>query len=482
MKKFKSFEKSYNAGRTQLVWDTIPADLNTPVTAYLKLCGHDPYGFLLESVEGGNTLGRYSIIGLEPDLILTNEKPETIRKALESCHIDNTPDHLPPMAVSGLFGYMGYDMIRHIEDIPDNNPDDLGIPQSILMRPKILVIFDNVQSKIYLLTPIYKTSKTHKEKAQDIFKAAEQRIKTVRAKLDAAIDPKLLKAKTNLAKPPKIRSNVSQDDYKKAVTKTVDYIHKGDIFQAVLGQRFSCEFDLPSFEFYRHLRQMNPSPFMFHLAFDGFSIVGSSPEILVRVRNKTVTIRPIAGTRPRGKNAEEDQAYIDDLLADKKELAEHLMLLDLGRNDVGRVSKFGSVQVTEQNKIELYSHVMHIVSNVEGQLRNDQHILDALFAGFPAGTVSGAPKIRAMEIIDELEVSKRSYYGGAVGYLSGNDDMDTCIALRTGLIKDNKLYVQAGAGIVADSNPQNEHQECLNKSQALFAAAFAALEYARSQP
>ena len=479
MSDFKTFEENYNANRTQLVWDTLPADLNTPVTAYLKLCGHEPYGFLLESVEGGNTLGRYSIIGLNPDMILKNEMPDQIRKILDSCKINDIPDNLPPMAASGLFGYMGYDMIRHIEKIPDNNPDDLNIPESILIRPETLVIFDNVQSKIYLVAPIYQTASNQKESAKDTHNAALKKLDALRQTLLDSIDPSLLNAKSAYTAAPETTSNITPDQYKAAVTKAVDYIHKGDIFQTVLGQRFSCDFDLPSFEFYRHLRQMNPSPFMFHLSFEGFSIVGSSPEILVRVRDKTVTIRPIAGTRPRGKNADEDQAYINDLLADEKELAEHLMLLDLGRNDVGRIAEFGSVRVTQQNQVELYSHVMHIVSNVEGTLKDGMHTLDALFAGFPAGTVSGAPKIRAMEIIDELETSKRSYYGGAIGYLSGNGDMDTCIALRTGLIKDGKLHVQAGAGIVADSKPDSEHQECINKSQALFAAAFQALQASR---
>ena len=271
------------------------------------------------------------------------------------------------------------------------------------------------------------------------------------------------------------------DEYKSAVKKAIDYIYDGEIFQVVLAQRFSTDFDLPSFDLYRALRRLNPSPFMFHLQFEDFSLVGSSPEILVRVRDNIVTIRPIAGTRKRGKDAKEDAALAADLLADPKERAEHLMLLDLGRNDVGRVSEYGTVKVTDQFKIENYSHVMHIVSNVEGTLKKDMDIVDALFAGFPAGTVSGAPKVRAMEIIDELETVRRGYYGGAVGYFSGNGDMDSCIALRTGLVKDGKLHVQAGAGIVADSNPDSEQQECVNKARAVLRAAELALEQARTK-
>jgi anthranilate synthase component 1 len=270
-------------------------------------------------------------------------------------------------------------------------------------------------------------------------------------------------------------------DYKNAVTKAIDYIRQGEIFQAVLSQRFTIDFDLPPFELYRSLRRLNPSPFMFHLQFEDFALVGSSPEVLVRVRDNTVTIRPIAGTRKRGANEKEDKFLAEDLLADPKEHSEHLMLLDLGRNDVGRVSDYGSVKVTSQFKIENYSHVMHIVSNVEGKLKKDHDIVDALFAGFPAGTVSGAPKVRAMQIIDELEPTRRGYYAGGVGYFSGNGEMDTCIALRTALIKNGKLYVQAGAGIVADSNPESEHQETVNKAQAVIRAAELAVEQAQSK-
>ena len=507
---FETFKTNFEQGKTQLLWTTLPADLNTPVSAYLKLCGHEPYSFLLESVEGGDRLGRYSIIGCNPNLILKPDTLEELRAALKDCHIDTAPEHLPPMAVSGLFGYMGYDMIRHVEDIPDTNPDDLAIPESILIRPQLLAIFDNAKSTITLVTPVYEhKNKSHaqdesesegkgesgdgdkaqsiettaaaaaKDNAKNTYDKHTASLEMALCKINGEIIPNLLTAKSSLSTPLPVTSNITKDTYTASVTKAIDYIHQGEIFQTVLGQRFATDFDLPSFELYRALRQLNPSPFMFHVAFDGFSLVGSSPEILVRVRDNTVTIRPIAGTRPRGKNDAEDNALAQDLLNDEKECSEHLMLLDLGRNDVGRVAEFGSVTVTQQNQIEKYSHVMHIVSNVEGTLKADKDIIDALFSGFPAGTVSGAPKIRAMEIIDELETTKRSYYGGSVGYLSGNGEMDTCIALRTALIKDGTLYVQAGAGIVADSNPDSEHQECINKSQALFHAAEMAVQ--RSQ-
>ncbi|NCT40855.1 MAG: anthranilate synthase component I [Alphaproteobacteria bacterium] len=494
---YDTFEKNVNAGKTQLLSHTMPADMDTPVSAYLKLCGHAPHGFLFESVEGGKNLGRYSIIGHKPDLIwncqdgnvtvTSNNKTTTIdadaltslREYIGANTIDEYAPNLPPMAVSGLFGYLGYDMVRLIEDIPCNNPDDLAIPDSILIRPTILVIFDNVKNDIIVVTPVYAHSGNSVENAKSIYDAAYSRLQNAIDTLDSAL-PEDLKSSSgsNIKTPLPVTSNMSEDDYKNAVVKAKDYIKQGEIFQVVPGQRFSVDFDLPSFDLYRSLRRMNPSPFMFHLSFDGFSIVGSSPEILVRVRDNTVTIRPIAGTRKRGETAAQDQALADDLLADEKEYAEHLMLLDLGRNDIGRVSEFGSINITEQFIIERYSHVMHIVSNVEGKLHKDKDSVDALFAGFPAGTVSGAPKVRAMQIIDELEANKRSYYGGGIGYFSGNGDLDTCIALRTALVKDNKVYVQAGAGIVADSVPQSEYDETVNKSKAIIKAAESAIERA----
>jgi len=495
---YQTFEQNFENGKTQLLTHTLPADMDTPVSAYLKLCAHEPYGFLFESVEGGKNLGRYSIIGLKPDLIwncedgkvsITNDNTTTsvdgdaltlLRTYINANKIDERSTNLPPMAVSGLFGYLGYDMVRLIEDIPSQNPDDLNIPDSILIRPTVLVIFDNVKNDIILITPIYKHANNTDTNAKDAYDLAYKRLQNTIDTLDNALSPELKIATSNIQTPLKVSSNMSEDEYKGAVTKAIDYVKQGEVFQVVPGQRFSVDFDLPSFELYRSLRRLNPSPFMFHLSFDGFSIVGSSPEILVRVRDKTVTIRPIAGTRKRGETEEEDQALADDLLADEKECAEHLMLLDLGRNDIGRVSEFGSIKITDQFIIERYSHVMHIVSNIEGQLHKDKDSVDALFAGFPAGTVSGAPKVRAMQIIDELEANKRSYYGGGVGYFSGNGDLDTCIALRTALVKDGKVHVQAGAGIVADSVPQSEYDETVNKSKAIIKAAEAAIEKANT--
>lgn len=493
----KDFKKNLKAGKSQLVYTTLPGDLLTPVSAYLKLCGHEPYCFLLESVEGGKTLGRYSVIGLRPDTIwryrnaqteiwhdyggweITNETPlSSIRSLLRASHIDITPPHLPPMAVSGLFGYMGYDMVRLIEDIPDENPDDLKIPDSVLIRPQILAIFDNAQNTVTLVTPVYNQGESSGTHAEDTYNDACDILRDAYNDLCREIPSDLLNPRTKL-KTLKASSNTTRREYHAAVKKAVEYIHQGEIFQVVPGQRFSVDFDLPSFELYRSLRRLNPSPFLFHLSFEDFALVGSSPEILVRVRDNIVTIRPIAGTRKRGENAAEDLKLAEDLLADAKERAEHLMLLDLGRNDVGRVADFGSVNVTESFTIEYYSHVMHIVSNVQGSLRKDVDIIDALFAGFPAGTVSGAPKVRAMEIIDELEKSRRGYYAGAVGYFSANGTLDSCIALRTALVKDGKMYVQAGGGVVADSDPEFEYQETINKAQALIQAAQMAVDQAR---
>lgn len=495
-----TFERHFNNGQTQLLWNWVPADLETPVSAYLKLCAHEPHCFLLESVEGGAVLGRYSIIGLKPDKIWTyqndqitiqqNGKTEhikdelpltSLRKAIADNKIDIEPHDLPPMAVSGLFGFMGYDMVRQVEDIPDDNPDDLQTPDSIMIRPTILAIFDNIKNMICLVTPVYDTKNNSAKDAATIYGEASERLFHAHSELKQNIERSLITARTDLETEPDITSNMSREDYHGIVNKAVEYIEQGEIFQVVLGQRFSMDYDLPSFELYRSLRRLNPSPFMFHLSFEDFSLVGSSPEILVRVRDNVITIRPIAGTRPRGATPAEDRELSEDLLNDPKECAEHLMLLDLGRNDVGRVAEIGSVTVTEEFKVELYSHVMHIVSNVEGQLSKDVDYIDALFAGFPAGTVSGAPKVRAMEIIDELETTRRGYYAGCIGYLSANGEMDSCIALRTALVKNGKLHVQAGAGIVADSNPESEYQETVNKAQAIIKAAQDSLASAKAQ-
>lgn len=476
---FEDFEKNFADGKSQLVWQWVPADMETPVSAFLKLCHDKPYSLLLESVEGGATLGRYSAIGLDPDLIwrydgtdvfVNDEKQshkplESLRTELKACKIDIVDSSIPPMGPSGLFGYMGYDCIRLIEDIPDDNPDELNIPESIMMRPTIMVVFDNVKNMMCVVTPVHHSG----DNAQDVYDAAVKRVSDILAKLEDGLESK--KAKTALSAPLEVSSNMKPEQFHDMVEKAVEYIHAGEIFQGVLSQRFSVDFDLPAFDLYRSLRRLNPSPFLFFINFDGFSLVGSSPEILVRLRDGTVTIRPIAGTRKRGKDEAEDKALVEDLLADPKERAEHLMLLDLGRNDIGRVADISTVEVTDQFTVEYYSHVMHIVSNVEGKIKDGLDSIDALFAGFPAGTVSGAPKVRAMEIIDELEPTRRSFYAGCVGYLDGNGDLDTCIALRTALVKDGKVYVQAGGGVVADSTANFEYQESKNKAQAVIAAA-----------
>ena len=470
---FKNFEAAYQNGQSQLLWEWVPADLETPVSAYLKLSQNEPYSFLYESVEGGAVLGRYSAIGISPDLIWKSDEHDnpvqSLKEELTACKIDIVAPDIPPMGASGLFGYIGYDCIRFIEDIPDSNADDLDIPDSIMIRPEMMVIFDNVKSMMCLVTPIRLHHKNTKSSAQELYDEAQKRIDKIKKKLSSPLAQ--TSKHTEQVTPLTTAALTTPEQFKKKVEKAKEYIKDGDIFQVVLSQRFETAFALPPFELYRSLRRLNPSPFLFFMQFNDFSLIGSSPEILVRLRDKKITIRPIAGTRKRGKNSAEDKELAQDLLKDPKERAEHLMLLDLGRNDVGRVAKDGSVTLTDQFIIEYYSHVMHIVSNVEGILAENKTSLDALFSGFPAGTVSGAPKIRAMEIIDELEDTKRGFYGGCVGYLDGNGNIDTCIALRTGMIKDQTLTVQAGAGIVTDSDPEMEHQECLNKAKAILQAA-----------
>ncbi len=479
---FDVFEKNFLNKKTQLMWAWVPADLETPVSAFLKLTKDNKNSFLLESVEGGATLGRYSAIGLNPDLIWQYSKNsddaplDTLRGLIKNSKIDVVDEAMPPMSPSGLFGYMGYDMVRLVEDIPDTNPDDINIPDSIMIRPTVMVIFDNVKSQMCICTPVRETSGDSKS----VYEMAVRRIENSLESLLNPIPQSTLYNNTNIAANTNVTSSVTKDAYFSMVDKAAEYIKAGEIFQVVLGQSFSMPFDLSGFALYRTLRRLNPSPFLFYFNFGDFQIVGSSPEILVRVRNRRVTIRPIAGTRKRGKNGEEDSALADELLNDPKERAEHLMLLDLGRNDVGRVAKIGTVKVTEQFIIERYSHVMHIVSNVEGVLRDDVDSLDALFAGFPAGTVSGAPKVRAMQIIDELETTRRGYYGGCIGYFDGNGDVDTCIALRTALVKDGKVHVRASAGIVADSQKEAEYNECVIKSKAIVAAVDEALSQARN--
>ena len=503
-----AFAACYAAGEPQVVWTTLVADLETPVSAFLKVTGASPkkapkssspvssgISFLLELVEGGEVRGRYSIIGLEPDVIFrTNGQRAEINRtarsnsdafapagaaplqALRALIAESRialPDTLPPMA-AGVFGYLGYDMVRSMEDLGPPGPDPIGIPDAILVRPTLVVAFDAIEDTITVVTPV-------RPQAGVTAKAAlAHAVERLSATVDALDRPLDKSAAESDAGPLDVapRSNTSAEEFKRMVLRAKNYIVAGDIFQVVLSQRFEVPFALAPFALYRALRRVNPSPYLFFLNFGSFAVAGSSPEILVKTKGGIVTIRPVAGTRRRGATPHEDKALEEELLADPKERAEHLMLLDLGRNDVGRVAEIGSVEVTDQFFIERFSQVMHIVSNVEGKLRQDRDRLDALAAGFPAGTVSGAPKVRAMQIIDELEKEKRSLYAGCVGYFSAGADMDTCIVLRTALIKDGVMYVQAGAGIVADSNPEFEQQECINKAKALFRAAEEAKRFA----
>jgi anthranilate synthase component 1 len=490
-----AFAKRYARGEAQVVWTTLVSDLETPVSAFLKITNARPISFLLESVEGGAVRGRYSIIGLEPDLVWRtvtgraeinrragmepdaflpcSEPPLAALRSLIAESRIELPEVLPPMA-AGVFGYLGYDMVRLMERLPQPNPDPIGIPDAVLVRPTIVVVFDAVTDTITVVTPVRPQSGIGAEVA---FTRAGERLAAVVDALDAP----LAHAPPNAQAGPLTvwpSSNTTPAEYERMVNVAKDYIAAGDIFQVVLSQRFEAPFELPPFALYRALRRVNPAPFLYFLDFGGFSIAGSSPEILVRVREGTVTIRPLAGTRPRGTTPQHDRALESELLADEKERAEHLMLLDLGRNDVGRVARTATVKVTDQFFIERFSQVMHIVSNVEGQLDNKYDALDALAAGFPAGTVSGAPKVRAMEIIDELEKDKRGLYAGSVGYFSAAGELDSCIILRTALVKDGVMYVQAGAGIVADSNPKSEQQECVDKAKALFRAAEEAKRFA----
>ena len=491
---FQDFESTYTARQPQVVWTTYIADLETPVSAMLKLADRQPGSFLFESVEGGETRGRYSIIGLKPDIIWRAHRHEaeinrsaryepeafvpagetlaSLRALIAECRLD-LPEHLPPMA-AGLFGYMGYDTVRMIEDIPDNNTDVLGVPDAIMLRPTIMVIFDSVKDLVTIVTPVWPEDGIS---ARAAYARAGERVADVVGDFERAL-PQAPVTQDPVTPEVEPTSNIEKPRYLEMVNKAKEYIVAGDIFQVVPSQRFRMPFTLPPFALYRALRRTNPSPYLYFLNFGDFSVVGSSPEILVRMKDGKITIRPIAGTRPRGETREEDQALEKDLLSDPKELAEHLMLLDLGRNDVGRVSKIGSVKVTEEFVIERYSHVMHIVSNVEGDVRDDVDAVDALLAGLPAGTVSGAPKVRAMEIIEELETERRGIYGGGIGYFSADGDMDTCLVLRTAIVKDGEMFVQAGGGVVADSDPEAEYQETVNKAKALIRAAAEANNFA----
>ena len=488
------FRAAYEAGQGALVWRDSPADLETPVGAFLKVAHGQPFSFLLESIEGGASRGRYSIIGMAPDLIWRCERGraainadaltapdafvleealplDSLRALLARNRLD-LPPGLPPMA-GGLVGYLGYDMVRLMERLPEKNTDALGVPEAILIRPTVFVIFDNVKDVLTLAAPAFPAEGVSAE-------AAHER---ALARLDAVENAMMQPLPLAEASPPSLtlgepQSNMPKAYFLEMVERMKEYIAAGDAFQVVPSQRFSVPFPLPPFALYRALRRINPAPFLFFLDFGGFAVVGSSPEILVRLRDGMVTIRPLAGTRPRNADPVEDARLEAELLADPKERAEHLMLLDLGRNDVGRVAELGSVKVLESFAIERFSHVMHISSTVQGKLRPGLTALDALAAGFPAGTLSGAPKVRAMQIIEELEPTRRGIYGGCIGYFAPDGTMDTCIGLRTAVVKDGVMHVQAGGGVVADSTPAAEYEESRQKARALFRAAEEAVRFA----
>lgn len=484
---FSPAQDALDRSKIQLVHARVINDIDTPVSAFLKAALGKPYAFLFESVTGGEQRGRYSFFGFDPDIIWRSNgdkseisrnggnyetcegKPLDALRALQSEIEFDLPENIPPMA-AGLFGYLGYDMIRQVESLPGAKHDPIGTPDAIMVRPRIVCIFDQVAQEIIIGSPL---------PIGGDYDEACTRIERVAADLALPVSANMSRDIPIPTLSPTLGTNA--ETFGTRVAKAKDYILAGDIFQVVIGQRLSAPLPASPFALYRSLRRMNPSPFLYFLDFDDHQVIGSSPEILVRLRGDVVTVRPIAGTRPRGKTTAEDTQLEADLLADPKECAEHLMLLDLGRNDVGRVAKSGTIKVTERFTIERYSHVMHIVSNVEGEIRDGLDTLDALFAGFPAGTVSGAPKVRAMEIIDELEDEKRGIYAGAVGYLSVTGDMDTAIALRTAIVKDGVLHVRAGAGIVMDSVAQMEFEETIHKSNALFRAAEQSVRFGGNQ-
>ena len=475
-------------GRGAVVWQRLIADIETPVSAALKLIEPGRGDWVLESVESGETRGRYSLIGLDPDLMfevtgdtarinrdwrhdreafqpLATPALQALRDLVAECRFD-VPDGLPK-ALATLVGFFAYETIGLVERIPRAPGAGLGLPDMVFVRPTTILVFDRLADELFLIAPIWPDADGALDRmietAQDRLDTIAARLSTASVSADRALTDTL---PTDIAANPAIPPS----QFAAMVAKAKDYIAAGDIFQVVLSQRFSTPFDLPPFDLYRALRRINPSPFLYFLDLPGFALIGSSPEILVRVRDGEITIRPIAGTRPRGKTSAEDVENRESLLADPKERAEHLMLLDLGRNDVGRAAVGGSVTVTDSYTVEFYSHVMHIVSNVIGRIAPDKDAIDALFAGFPAGTVSGAPKIRALQIIRELEPVKRNIYSGAVGYIGWHGDADTAIAIRTAVIQDGRLHVQAGAGIVYDSDPQAEWDETMNKGRALFRA------------
>jgi anthranilate synthase component I len=493
-------ENWYNAttalgqGRPALIWRKLIADTETPVGAAAKLIMPGRGDYLLESVEGGAVRGRYSMLGLDPDLVfratgssceinrqwrtdaaafaaLPGDSLAELRALVQSCRIAEVPEELPP-TLACLVGYFGYETIGLVERLPRAAQSELVLPDMLFVRPTLILVFDRLSDELFCVAPVWPSA----AEPVHALEAAQERIDEALRRLTRPVPA----ATAATAMPePALAPTLAPGRYREMVLKAQDYIAAGDIFQVVLAQRFTTPFTLPPLALYRALRRVNPSPFLYFLDLPGFAAVGSSPEILVRVRDGEVTIRPIAGTRPRGKTAEEDSANQAGLLADPKERAEHLMLLDLGRNDVGRVARAGTVKVTESYTVERYSHVMHIVSNVVGRLDTAKHdAIDALFAGFPAGTVSGAPKVRACEIIAELEPETRGAYAGGVGYFALDGSVDSCIVLRTGIVKDGVLHVQAGAGIVADSEPAYEQRECEAKAGALIAAAKEAVRVA----
>ena len=492
---FEKFTENLNLKINQVVYTKFSADLDTPVSLMIKLANYQENSFLLESVTGGEIKGRFSIIGIKPDLIwrCAGDFSEINRQALEDKHAfvkdhisplsslrktinESTikiPNSLPPMC-AGLFGYLGYEMIKLTEKVPLAMTNPLNLPESIFFRPSITIIMDNVKGEVTVVAPIwYKSDQMTKRTSKECYTHATNSLGSILNIISSHSSPYYRfpanpNQRINLAYKPK--SNMTKREFIKKVKRAIKYIKSGDILQVVLSQRWQLKYENDPFSFYRALRKTNPSPYMFFFNFKDFQIVGASPEILVKVSDRKVTMRPIAGTRPRGKDLAEDSFLEKNLLLDPKERAEHLMLLDLGRNDVGKVCKIGTVKPTEKFVVEKYSHVMHIVSNVEGLLKSDKDNVSALFSGLPAGTVSGAPKVRAMEIISELENEQRGVYAGGVGYFGASGEMDICIALRTALIKDQVIFIQAGAGIVFDSIPENEYVETINKAKALFTA------------
>ena len=481
-KNFGDFKFQHKRNLNQVLFTSEKISDDREILNLINNFLNEKNSFIFESVEKGVIKGRYTIFGKKPDKIwefnnnnsysinsknkrkkIQGEPKKVIEKLIENFKF-KTPKSLPPIC-SLLSGYFSYDTIRYIEKIPNKCKDDLNLPDVRILRPRILVIHDNLKKKIFFIINVFKDQKinNYKKKYSEIKNELNSLSLLSKVKVNYPNSNKKNKKIT-------VKSNTSKKKFLSIVNKAKKYIKIGDIFQVVLSQRFEAKLSKNPLEIYKKLRITNPSPFMYFFNFHDFQIIGASPEILVRLRDNKITIRPIAGTRPRGINEKQDIFYSKDLLKDKKELAEHLMLLDLGRNDVGKVSKINTVKVTENFKIEKYSHVMHIVSNVEGYFDKKQSLLDTMLAGFPAGTVTGAPKIRAMEIIDKLEKSKRKMYAGSIGYFSANKNFDTCIALRTALIKNNKFYIQSGAGIVADSIPENEYLETVNKAKALFSS------------